>query len=176
MRSVITQTYGAEGVLDKLPGCKGPHPNRAAPEDRAAYPRYSLQHPTHGPQRVSQELVHRTGEMVAFVGTLKGVGKAYLQTVIDCYSRYAFGRLYTSKMQLTAVHVLNNDVLPFSTSSTRCASRRSSPTTDVSTAADRTAIPSSCSCNSKGSSTTPRVRRERRRDRPARRPAPLHGQ
>jgi hypothetical protein len=32
MRSVITQTYGAEGVLDKLAGCKGPHPNRAAPE------------------------------------------------------------------------------------------------------------------------------------------------
>jgi hypothetical protein len=90
--------------------------------------------------------VHRTGELVAFVGTLKGVGKAYVQTVIDCYSRYAFGRLYTSKMQLTAVHVLNNDVLPFSSSSTRCASRRSSPTTDVSTA------------NSKGSSTTPRVR------------------
>jgi hypothetical protein len=46
----------------------------------------------------------------------------------------------------------------------------------VSTAADRTAIPSSCSCNSKGSSTTPRVRREQQRDRPARRPAPLHGQ
>lgn len=48
-----------------------------------------------------------------FVGVLKGVGKVYLQTVIDCYSRYAFGRLYTSKLPLTAVHVLNNDVLPF---------------------------------------------------------------
>lgn len=36
----------------------------------------------------------------------------YLQTVIDCYSRYAWGRLYTSKMPLTAVHVMNNDVLP----------------------------------------------------------------
>ena len=22
------QTYGAEGLLDRLPGCKGPHPNR----------------------------------------------------------------------------------------------------------------------------------------------------
>ena len=28
-----------------------------------------------------------------FVGTLKGVGKVYLQTVLDCYSRYAWGRL-----------------------------------------------------------------------------------
>lgn len=25
------QTYGAEGLLDKLPGCKGAHPNRVAP-------------------------------------------------------------------------------------------------------------------------------------------------
>eukprot|EP00887_Chlorella_sp_A99_P004550 scaffold57.g4550.t1 len=48
-----------------------------------------------------------------FVGTLKGVGKVYLQTVLDCYSRFAFGRLYNSKLPLTAVHVLNNDVLPY---------------------------------------------------------------
>ena len=26
------QTYGSEGLLDKLPSCKGPHPNRVAPE------------------------------------------------------------------------------------------------------------------------------------------------
>lgn len=36
-----------------------------------------------------------TGDLVAvdtfFVGTLKGVGKVYLQSVIDCYSRYALG-------------------------------------------------------------------------------------
>jgi transposase InsO family protein len=47
------------------------------------------------------------------VGPLKGVGRVYLQSVIDCFSRYAFGRLYTSKLPVTAVHVLNNDVLPF---------------------------------------------------------------
>lgn len=61
--------------------------------------------------------VHHTGELVAvdtfFVGTLKGVGKVYLQSVIDCFSRYAWGRLYTNKLPVTAVHVLNNDVLPF---------------------------------------------------------------
>ena len=37
-----------------------------------------------------------TGALVAvdtfFVGVLKGVGKVYLQTVIDCHSRYAPGR------------------------------------------------------------------------------------
>lgn len=58
-----------------------------------------------------------TGDLVAvdtfLVGSLKGVGKVYLQTVIDCYSRYAWGRLYTNKMPVTAVHVLNTDVLPF---------------------------------------------------------------
>ncbi len=61
--------------------------------------------------------MHHAGELVAvdtfFVGTLKGVGKVYLQSVIDCFSRYASGRLYASKLPITAVHVLNNDVLPF---------------------------------------------------------------
>lgn len=174
------QTYGSAGLLDKVSGCRGPHPNRVAPEIETAVLDYSLQFPTHGALRVAQELalravtissggvrgvwsrhhllskhdrllrleqsqreqafelsedqvkllerfspefrerqieVHHTGELVAvdtfFVGSLKGVGKVYLQSVIDCYSRYAFGRLYTSKLPLTAVHVLNNDVLPF---------------------------------------------------------------
>ncbi|RAJ07379.1 integrase-like protein [Aeromonas salmonicida] len=48
-----------------------------------------------------------------FVGALKGVGKVYLQTVLDCYSRHAWGRLYTSKLPITSVHVLNETVLPF---------------------------------------------------------------
>lgn len=36
----------------------------------------------------------------------------YLQSVIDCHSRYAWGHLYASKLPVTAVHVLNSDVLP----------------------------------------------------------------
>ena len=174
------QTFGAEGLLDKLPGAKGPHPNRVSAEVEEAILEHSLKHPTHGPLRVSQELmlqgiavssggvrgvwsrhnlltrherllrleretrdrkleltdkqirllerfspefrerhieVRHTGELVAvdtfFVGTLKGVGRVYLQSVIDCFSRYAWGRLYTNKLPVTAVHVLNNDVLPF---------------------------------------------------------------
>jgi transposase InsO family protein len=47
-----------------------------------------------------------------FVGVLKGVGKVYLQTAIDCHSRCAWGRLYANKLPVTAVQVLNNDVLP----------------------------------------------------------------
>ncbi len=61
--------------------------------------------------------VHATGELVAvdtfYAGTLKGVGKVYIQTVLDCYSRHVWARLYTSKLPVTAVHVLNNEALPF---------------------------------------------------------------
>jgi transposase InsO family protein len=57
-----------------------------------------------------------TGSLVAVdtfhVGTLKGVGKIYLQTAIDCHSRHAWARLYPSKLPITAVHLMNNDVLP----------------------------------------------------------------
>ena len=56
-----------------------------------------------------------TGSLVAvdtfFVGTLKGVGKVYLQTVVDCHSRYGWARLYPNKMPVTAVHLMNHDVL-----------------------------------------------------------------
>ena len=174
------QTYGAQGLIDRLPGPRGPHPNRVAEEVEQAILQHALDHPTHGCLRVAQELslqgiqvssggvrgvwsrhnlltkherllhleksirgkkielnaeqvrllerfspefrerhiqTRHTGDLVAvdtfMVGSLKGVGRIYLQTVIDCHSRYAFGRLYTTKLPVTAVHVLNNDVLPF---------------------------------------------------------------
>ena len=34
-------------------------------------------------------------------------------TVLDCFSRFVWARLYTSKMPVTAVQILNNHVLPF---------------------------------------------------------------
>lgn len=174
------QTYGTQGLMDRLPGAKSPHPNRVDEKIEQAILDHSLKHPTHGPVRMAQELAlqgvqvssggvrgvwsrhdllthdkrllrleqhvskqktelteqqiralerfspefrdrhietHHTGELVAvdtfFVGVLKGVGKVYLQTVIDCFSRYGWGRLYTNKLPVTAVHVLNTDVLPF---------------------------------------------------------------
>lgn len=173
------QTFGADGLLDSLPGASSPHPNRVPEEVEQAILQHSLDHPAHGCLRVAQELsltgvnvssggvrgvwsrhnlltkhqrllrleqtvreqqlqlnadqvellerfspefrerhieTSHTGELVAvdtfFVGTLKGIGRIYMQSVIDCCNRYAWGRLYTSKLPLTAVHVLNNDVLP----------------------------------------------------------------
>jgi transposase InsO family protein len=48
-----------------------------------------------------------------FVGTIKGVGRIYQQTVIDTYSRVAFAKLYTSKHAITSAEILNDRVLPF---------------------------------------------------------------
>jgi transposase InsO family protein len=174
------QLYGADGLLDRLPGARSPHPNRVSKEVEDAILEHCLHHPTHGCMRVAQELALKgfhvssggvrgvwsrhqlltrhdrllrlektiskrklelsneqikllerfspefrerhietkfTGELVAvdtfFVGTLKGVGRVYLQAVIDCFSRYAWGCLYSSKMPITAVQTLNNLVLPF---------------------------------------------------------------
>lgn len=47
------------------------------------------------------------------VGTIKGIGRIYLQAVVDTYGSYAFGKLYTSKLPETAVDVLYDRVLPF---------------------------------------------------------------
>ena len=174
------QTYGADGLIDRLPGAKGPHPNRVSAEVEKSILDYCLTNPTQGCLSVAQNLnlqgvtvssggvrgvwnrhnllskhdrllrfeehvsKHRvkltseqvrmlerfspefrerhietrwTGDLVAvdtfFVGTLKGIGKIYLQTVIDTFSRYAWGQLHTSKIPLTAVQTLNNHVLPF---------------------------------------------------------------
>jgi transposase InsO family protein len=67
--------------------------------------------------RERQIEVHYTGELVAvdtfFVGALKSVGTTVLYcTGLDCYSRHAWG-VYTSKLPVTSVHVLNETVLPF---------------------------------------------------------------
>lgn len=173
------QTYGAEGLIDRLPGARGPHPNRVAAEIEEAILDHALAHPCHGCTRVEQELrlkgvqvssggvrgvwqrhnlltkherllrleqataerqltlsdeqmrllerfspefrerhieAPHTGALVAvdtfFVGTLKGVGKLYLQTAIDCHSRHAWARLYPNKLPVTAVHLMNGDVIP----------------------------------------------------------------
>lgn len=50
------------------------------------------------------------------VGTIKGVGRIYLQAVVDTYGSFAFGKLYTSKLPETAVDVLYDRVFPFYTS------------------------------------------------------------
>ena len=233
------QTYGAEGLLDRLPGPKGPHPNRVSAEIEQAVLDHALEHPCHGQLRVEQELrlkgvqvsaggirgvwmrhglltkherllrlekataerklqlsdeqvrllerfspefrerhieAPHTGSLVAvdtfFVGALKGVGKVWLQTAIDCHSRRAPPR----SPDLGAFGVGAADLLaaagpgstPASCRSPRCisstrtccppsrrripGSRSSSATTVASSAAGRTATPTSSSSSSKASS------------------------
>jgi len=48
-----------------------------------------------------------------YVGTLKGVGRVYQQTVIDTYSKVAFAKLYDRKTPITAAEMLNDRVVPF---------------------------------------------------------------
>jgi len=59
----------------------------------------------------------RPGELLCqdlfYVGHLKGVGKVYLDAVVDTYGSHAFGFLHTGKLPEAAVAVLHNDVLPF---------------------------------------------------------------
>ncbi|WP_461211659.1 helix-turn-helix domain-containing protein, partial [Desulfocurvus sp. DL9XJH121] len=51
------QTHGSQGLLDRLPGPRGSHPNRVCDEAEAAIMAYSLEFPTHGALRVAQQLV-----------------------------------------------------------------------------------------------------------------------
>ena len=46
-------------------------------------------------------------------GTLKGVGKVYVQVVVDAFCSLAFAKVYTSKMPVTAAELLYDRVLPF---------------------------------------------------------------
>src|SRR5215813_12541333 len=48
-----------------------------------------------------------------YVGTLKGVGRVYQQTVIDTYTKVAFAKLYDRKTPITAAEILNDRVVPF---------------------------------------------------------------
>ncbi len=60
---------------------------------------------THPGYLLSQDTFH--------VGRIKGVGRIWLQAVVDTYGSFAFGKLYTSKLPETAVDVLYDRVMPF---------------------------------------------------------------
>ena len=53
------------------------------------------------------------GQDTFYVGTLKGVGRVYQQTVIDTHSKVAFAKLYETKTPITAADILNDRLLPF---------------------------------------------------------------
>lgn len=59
----------------------------------------------------------RPGELINqdtfYWGTLKGVGKVYVQVAVDVFCSAAFAKVYTSKMPITACDLLYECVLPF---------------------------------------------------------------
>jgi transposase InsO family protein len=59
----------------------------------------------------------RPGELLNqdtfFRGSLKGVGKVYVQVVVDVFCSLAFAKVYTSKMPVTACDLLYDRVFPF---------------------------------------------------------------
>ncbi len=65
------QTFGAEGLIDRLPGARGPHPNRVSAEIEAAVLNHALVHPCHGAVRVEQEL--RLKGLQVSAGGIRGV-------------------------------------------------------------------------------------------------------
>jgi transposase InsO family protein len=171
---------GTAALVEQKRGPRGPHPNRVSSEIEAQVLDYALQFPTHGPQRVANELrltgvsvrpagvrgvylrneldsrqkrllrleraaqqttlvltpeqiailerhsvdfrlrhveASRPGEVLNqdtfFWGTLKGVGKVYVQVLVDVFCSVAFAKVYTSKMPVTACDLLYDRVLPF---------------------------------------------------------------
>ena len=60
---------------------------------------------------------HHPGYLVSqdtfYVGTVKGVGRIYQQTVVDTFSKVAFAKLYQMKTAICAADILNYKVLPF---------------------------------------------------------------
>ena len=174
------QVGGVAALVEQRRGPRGPHPNRVAEEVEAKILAFALDHPTHGAQRVANELrlqgvnvgvsgvrgvwarndletrlkrllrleqaaqdstlvlseeqlgllerhsvefrcrhveASRPGELLNqdtfFWGTLKGVGKVYVQVVVDVFCSLAFAKVYTSKMPVTACDLLYERVLPF---------------------------------------------------------------
>jgi hypothetical protein len=54
------RAHGAEGLIDRLPGAKGPHPNRVSAEIERAVLDRALVHPCHRAVRVEQCCASRT--------------------------------------------------------------------------------------------------------------------
>jgi transposase InsO family protein len=174
------QMGGVAALVEERRGPRNPHPNRVSPEIEEKILAYCLERPTHGSQRVANELrlqgvtvsssgvrgvwqrrsletrykrlmrleqasreqtlvlteqqiqllerhstdfrcrhveSSRPGELLNqdtfYWGTLKGVGKVYVQVVIDVFCSLAFAKVYNSKMPITACDLLYERVLPF---------------------------------------------------------------
>jgi hypothetical protein len=63
------------------------------------------------PRNANARLLRGAGHL--YVGTLRGVGRIYQQTVIGTYAKVAFAKLYDRKTPITAAEILNDRVVPF---------------------------------------------------------------
>jgi hypothetical protein len=70
------QTYGVQGLIDRPPGPKGPHPKRVEEQVEQAILDYSLKFPTHGSLRVAQQLFYRESISVPVMYAGFGTGTA----------------------------------------------------------------------------------------------------
>lgn len=61
--------------------------------------------------------VRYPGELVGmdlfYIGTIKGIGRIYQFTAIDCYSSFGFAGIYTEKTADNAIGFVRNHVLPY---------------------------------------------------------------
>jgi len=57
------------------------------------------------------------GELVGvdlfYIGTIKGIGRIYQFTAVDCYSSFGFAGIYTAKTAQNAVDFMENHVTPY---------------------------------------------------------------
>lgn len=67
--------------------------------------------------RERSEPAARPGELLVqhtlFIGYLEGIGRVYMQAVVDTYSSHAFGRLYPGKAPEHGIEVLSQQTLPY---------------------------------------------------------------
>jgi len=73
-----------------------------AKEEKAAHGEIETEHPGY---LIAQDTY--------YVGTIKGVGRIYQQTVIDTYTKVSFAKLYDRKHAITAADMLNDKVIPW---------------------------------------------------------------
>ena len=52
---------------------------------------------------------HLLSHDTSFLGTIKGVGKIYMESVVDAHCSLGFGKPYLSKLPVTAVDVLHDE-------------------------------------------------------------------
>ena len=72
-----------------------------AKQEKEAYGEIETEHPGY------------LGSQDTFYVGIKGVGRIYQQTFIDCYTRVAFAKIYLQMQAIQAADLLNDRVIPF---------------------------------------------------------------